>query len=78
MNYKLFNHPMENIDIIMWNVWKHRNQVLFKKMRPNPFLFIKKVTLIFQNLQEYIFDHDLHNERRDVSRTMEKLICWIP
>ena len=26
----------------MWNVWYHRNQVVFKEMQPNPFLIIEK------------------------------------
>ena len=66
-NCKLFNHPMEKIGKIIWNVWNHRNQVVFMEMQPNPFLVIEKVTLIFQNLQEYSFDPDLQNGGRDVS-----------
>ena len=76
-NCKLFNHPMEKIGIIMWNVWNHRNHVVFKKMKLNPFLVIEKATLIFRNLQEYIFYPDLHNEGRNVSRMVEKWIRWI-
>ena len=71
-NCKLFNHPMEKIGIIIWNVWNHRNHVAFREMKPNPFLVIEKATLIVQNLQEYIFDLDLQNEGRDVSRTVER------
>ena len=73
-NHKLFNHPMEKIDIIMWNVWTHRNQVVFKKVRSNPFLLIEKTTFIFQNLQEYLFDPYLHNEGQNVFHFVEK---WI-
>ena len=62
----------------MWNVWNHRNQIVFKEMQPNPFLVIEKATLIFKNLKEYIFDHNLQNEGCDVSQTVEKWICWIP
>ena len=47
-------------------------------MKPNPSLVIEKSTLIFQKLQEYIFDPDLQNEGHNVSRMMEKWICWIP
>ena len=71
-NYKLFNHPMEKIGIIMWNIWNHRNRVVFKEMQPNPFLVIEKATLIFKNLQEYIFDLNLHNEEHNISRMVEK------
>ena len=35
-NCKLFNHPMENIDIIMWNVWTHR--IMFCLGRANQIL----------------------------------------
>ena len=47
-------------------------------MKPNPFLVIEKATLITQNLQEYNFDPNLHNEGRNVSRTVEKWISLIP
>ena len=42
-NCKLFNYHMEINDIIMWNVWNHRNPVVFKKIQPNPFLVIESV-----------------------------------
>lgn len=38
------------INIIMWNVLLIENQVLCKKIQPNPFFIIKKPTLNFQNL----------------------------
>ena len=69
---------MKKIGIIMWNVWTHRNQVVFKKVRPNPFLVIEKVTVIFQNLQEYLFYPYLHNKGRNVFHLVEKWIHWIP
>ena len=69
---------MEKIGIIMWNVWNHKNHVVFKEMKPNQFLVIEKVALIFQNLQDYIFYPDFHNEGCNVSRMVEKWICWIP
>ena len=47
---------MEKVVIIMWNVWIHRNQVVFRKIQPNPFLIIKKAILNFKNLQEYVID----------------------
>lgn len=56
INCKIFNYPMEKVVIIMWNVWIHRNQVVFRKIQPNPFLIIKKAILNFKNLQEYVID----------------------
>ena len=44
----------------------------------NPFLVIEKVTLIFQNLQKYLFDPYLHNEGWNVFHLVEEWICWIP
>ena len=50
---KFFKHPMEKIGIIPWNIWTHRNHVVFRKSKPNPFLIIEKATLTFQNLNEF-------------------------
>ena len=63
---------MEKIGIIMWNVWNHINHVVFKEMKPYPFFVIEKATLIFQNIQKYIFDLDIQNEGLNVSRMVEK------
>ena len=65
---------MRNIDIITWNVMMHKKQVVFKKVQSNPFLVIKNVTLIFQNLKEYLFDPYLQNKDRNVFEVIEK---WI-
>ena len=32
INCKIYKHPMKKFSIILWNVWIHRNQVLFKKI----------------------------------------------
>ena len=50
INCKIFNSPMEKFAIILWNGWIHRNQIVFKKIQPNPFLVIEKATSNFQNL----------------------------
>ena len=70
-NCKLFRQPMEKISIILWNVWIHINQVVFKKVQPNPFLIIEKTTLTFQNLQEYLCDPYLHNKGRKTFQRVE-------
>ena len=69
---------MEKIGIIMWNVWNHRNHVIFEEMHPNPFFVIEKATLIFQNLQEYIFDLDLQNEGSNFSRWLKNEFVGSP
>ena len=43
-NYKIFKHPMEKITIVLWNIWTHMNQVLFRKIQPNPFLYRDQCT----------------------------------
>ena len=50
INWKICNRPMEKFAIILWNVWIHRNQIVFKKIQPNPFFVIEKATFNFQNL----------------------------
>ena len=69
---------MEKIGIILWNIWNHRNQVVFKKIQPNPFLVIEKATYIFQNLQDYLMDSYHLNKGNCVTRRVGKWIQWIP
>ena len=61
-NCKLFNNSMEKINIIIWNIWTYRNQIVFRKVKSNPFPIIEKFTLIFQNLIEYLIDPYLQNK----------------
>ena len=69
---------MEKIAIILWSTWTHRNQAVFRKIKPNPFLIIEKATSSFQNLNELISDDYLTNEGRNVPRKVERWIRWIP
>ena len=60
---------MAKIAIILWNVWTHRNHVLFRKIKSNPFLIIEKDTLTSQNFQECMSDN--------IPGRVENLIRWI-
>ena len=51
---------------------------MFKKIQPNPFLIIEKVTSNFQTLQEYAIDSQLQNEGCFVPQVVAKWIRWIP
>ena len=51
---KFFKQPMGKVSIIIWSIWTHSNQVVFKKIKPNPFLIIKKASSTFQNLHECV------------------------
>ena len=52
--------------------------MVFRKFKPNPFLYIEKATSMFQNLHEIIIDTYLSNESYIVPRKVEKWIRWIP
>ena len=52
--------------------------LVFRKIKPNPFLIIEKATLTFQNLHKFINDTYLNNEGCNVPRKVEKWILWIP
>ena len=77
INYKIFQHPMEKNFITLWDVWIHINKVFFRKIHLNPFLVIEKVTLNFQNLQNYMIDSFLQIERNNILQMVEKWIRWI-
>ena len=77
INCKIFQHPMEKIFITLWDVWIHINKVFFRKIHLNPFLVIEKVTLNFQNLQNYMIDSFLQIERNNILQMVEKWIRWI-
>ena len=78
MNCKLFNNPIKMMGIIMWNIWDHRNQVIFKNIQLNPFLVIEKDIVIFQNLQYHSIDPHHLSEGYKSSQIVKKLIRWIP
>ena len=50
INCKIFIPPMEKVAILLWHIWIYRNEIVVKKIQPNPFLVIKKATLNFQSL----------------------------
>ena len=52
--------------------------MVFRKIKPNPFLVIEKATSTFQNLHEFINDTYLSNDEHFVPRKVEKWIRWIP
>ena len=68
---------MEKIAIILLNISAHKSQVVFRKIKSNPFLILKAI-LTFQNLNESISNSCLSNERCNISRRVEKWIRWIP
>ena len=43
---EVFMEYMQNIFIILWTIWYHRNRVVHEEIQPNPL----KVVLIAQNL----------------------------
>ena len=49
-----------------------RNQVVFRKIKPNPFLIIEKATLTFQNLNEFMSGSCFSNEGCNIPRRIEK------
>ena len=69
---KIFNPPMEKVAILLWHIWIYRNEIVVKKIQSNPFLVIKKATLNFQSLQDFV------TEWCNVPWVVEKLIRWIP
>ena len=52
--------------------------MIFRKIKPNPFLIIEKATSTFQNLHELISETYLSNEEHFVPCKVEKGIRWIP
>ena len=72
INCKIFNPLMEKVAILLWHIWIYRNEIVVKKIQPNPFLVIKKATLNFQSLQDFV------TEWCNVPWVVEKLIRWIP
>ena len=75
---KIYKKPMEKITIILWSIWIHTNQVVFRKIKPNQFLIIEKATSTFQNLDKLMSDAYPNNEGRNVPRKIERWIQWIP
>ena len=68
---------MEKIGIILWNIWTHRNHVVFRNSKPNPLLIIEKATLTFQNLYEFMNESCFDSEECDITQRVEKWIRWI-
>ena len=60
---------MEKIAIILWN---HRNQVVFRKIKPNSFFIIEKATLTSQNLNAFKSDSCFSNEGSNIPHRVEK------
>ena len=52
--------------------------VFFRKIQPNTFLIIKKATLNFQNLQNYMIDTYIQIEEHNVLQIVEQWIRWVP
>ena len=48
--------------LLSFGVFGHRNHVVFRKIKPNPFLIIEKATSSLQNLNELMSDDYLTNE----------------
>ena len=69
---------MEKISIILWNISTHRNHVVFRKSKPNPFLIIKKSTLTFQNLNEFMNESCFDSDGCNIPRRVEKWKRCIP
>ena len=58
---------------LSFGVFGLRNQVVFRKIKPNPFLVIEKATSTFQNFHEFMSETSLSNERH-FFRKVENLI----
>ena len=69
---------MEKIVVILWNIWTHKNQVVFRKIKPNQFFIIEKAILTFQNLHKLMSNLFPSNKGHDIPRRVEKWIIWIP
>ena len=54
------------------------NHMVFRKIKPNPFLIIEKATSSFQNLNKLMSDDYPTNEGHNVPRKVERWIRWIP
>lgn len=40
--HKLFDHPLKKVFAILWAIWAHRNEVMFKGSKPNSIIVVGK------------------------------------
>lgn len=47
---KIYGNPLEEIITILWAIWNHRNNIIFRNHKCNPVYVIDIVKKIFHNI----------------------------